>query len=254
MDFWGWVALFVVAFIALALINGFHAHLLASKKVSDIATKLTSLPEFNADHVLFGASGDSCIAIDELRKKVCLVKHNGEVVTDFCSYRDIISSEIFEDGIVITTTTTSRLSQAGGAIIGGALLGGVGAVIGGLSGKTTSTATEKTKRIDLRITVSKMNYPIHEVTLLNVEVSKANDLYVAAMQKARHWHGIISALIRQAEEAFNEKQNPISPGVPVTAPSVLISVPDEIRKLAQLRDEGLITSEEFLTQKNKFLG
>src|SRR5690625_2106720 len=53
-----------------------------------------------------------------------------------CELGDIIESEVVVDSHTITKT--ARGSQIGGAAVGGVLLGGVGAIIGGLSGGTGS--------------------------------------------------------------------------------------------------------------------
>src|SRR5690606_17399485 len=127
--------------------------------------KLASLANFNATQKFMGNDGGSGIAIDEDRKKVCLIKfRSGDALMDVSSYRDLISSEIFEDGDTITST--SRSSQIGGALVGGIALGGVGAIVGGLSGKTTST--RKPKRLDLRITVNRTDSPIHDINFMDI--------------------------------------------------------------------------------------
>jgi len=48
----------------------------------------------------------------------------------------------------------------------------------------------------------------------------------------------------------------VSDGAPVAsaAPAPTISVADELAKLAQLRDSGVLTEAEFATQKAKLLG
>jgi hypothetical protein len=46
------------------------------------------------------------------------------LTTRIISYRDLLSSEIFEDGTTITKTV--RSSQVGGGLIGAIALGGVG--------------------------------------------------------------------------------------------------------------------------------
>src|SRR6266849_1531234 len=62
-------------------------------------------------------------------------------------YERILSVEITRDGRSITKT--NRSSQLGGAIVGGLLAGGVGAIIGGLSGETEHF--ESVCSLDLRI-------------------------------------------------------------------------------------------------------
>lgn len=98
--------------------------------------KPASLDGFTPSQKVMDNDGNSGIAVDEGRKKVCLIKQSmGNIDLDVLTYRDILSSEIFENGVTITKT--ARGNQLGGALIGGLALGGVGAIIGGLSGKIT---------------------------------------------------------------------------------------------------------------------
>lgn len=241
MGFFGWLTIIIFIIIIIAIIN---RNIIADKK-STMESKVASMADFNPTQQFIGNDGHSGIAIDEDRKKVCLITHlygNNMVNTEVLSYQDLISSEVFEDEKTITST--SRSSQIGGALVGGIAFGGVGAIIGGLSGKTTST--QKPKRIDLRITVNRTASPIHDVNFMNIETEREGIIYTVALQQARHWHGLISILIRQADEEYSPSRSKI-------ASSNSIYIPDEIRKLAQLRDERLISDEEFVAQKAKLL-
>ena len=196
-----------------------------------------------------GEDGNSGIAIDEGRKNVCLIKkHNIRgIELDVLSYRDILSSEIFEDGE--TVTKTARGSQLAGALIGGLALGSVGAIIGGLSGSKTSSS--KVKRIDLRITVNRTETPIHDINFMNV-VSKKNGLiYNAAMEQVRHWHGVMEVLIKRADTEDYSKERDLADETSKLLSSG--SVADELTKFAELKKQGLLTDHEFLVQKAKLL-
>ena len=72
------------------------------------------------------------ICVDEIKKKVAFI--DGEKYRIY-NYRDILSSEVLIDGNEVVKT--SRTSQIGGALVGGILAGGVGAIIGGLSAEQT---------------------------------------------------------------------------------------------------------------------
>lgn len=152
------------------------------------------LPDFQPSQHVMGEDGKSGIAIDESRRKVCLIMATkGQTDARVLDYGALLSSEIAEDGRAVMRT--SRTSQIGGALVGGALLGGVGAVVGGLSGKKLSA--DKVKRIDLHITVNDTIRPIHTVTFLNLETNKGGILYTQAIKKAQHWHALVDVLIKQ---------------------------------------------------------
>jgi hypothetical protein len=81
---------------------------------------------------------------------------NSDAFFKIFSYRDILESEVLEDGHSVTKT--SRSSQLAGTLVGGLLLGGVGAIIGGLSGKKTTH--KKVTRIELKVVVNDTSHPI----------------------------------------------------------------------------------------------
>lgn len=216
-------------------------------KEKAIASKLeVPLPDFSPTQQVMGTMGKSGLAIDERRNKLCLISVNGtDVYRRIVSCKDILSVELFENGTSVTKT--SRGSQIGGVIVGGILLGGVGAIIGGLSGKSESSA--KVDRIDLRIVVNDTKSPLHDVSFLVDELysklEKQRDI-------ARRWHGIISALIKRAETEEQSLRVAEERKAPQKQPST--SVADELKKLAELHDSGVLTLEEFQQQKTRVLG
>lgn len=80
------------------------------------------------------------MAVDDSSKQLCIILGHSIQLYD---YKDIIESEVVIDGKSVTKT--SRASQFVGTAIGGVLAGGVGAIIGGLSGSTSTKG--KVKRI-----------------------------------------------------------------------------------------------------------
>lgn len=214
-----------------------------------------ALHEFTATQQIFGNDGNTGLAYDESRKQICLLTRNpliGDyrsplaVTTRIIGYKDILSVELSEDGT--TVTKTARLNQAVGMLVGGFLLGGAGALIGGLSGKTVTSAG-KVKRIDIRLLVNDEKNPIHDINFMNIEVKKGGLIYVQAMKQARHWHCLIEVLIKQADA---QEKVPLPP---TTSPmmSVPPSIADELKKLGELRDAGILSNDEFLMQKSKML-
>lgn len=244
MDFGTWVFIF----IAVVLVIGVAQVINTSNKKEEMELKLKSLPEFYPTQQVMGCDGNSGLAVDEPRKKICLITNNGTIVSQrIISYKDIFSVEIFEDGTSVTKTM--RSSQIGGAVVGGFLLGGVGAIIGGLSGKTETSG--KIKRIALRLIVNDTNAPLHDVAFMNIEGKKDGTIYTHAIQLARRWHGIVEVLIKRADaEERNLQASEYQ--IPPTLPSA--SIADEIKKLADLHNSGILTPDEFQQQKAKLLG
>ena len=239
MDFWTIVIIFVIAIVAIGVGSAIHT----SNKQKEIGVAIANIPGFSPSFQHLGADGDNGIAIDERQSKVCLFKRgNGALSHRVIDYRDVLSSEIFEDGHTVVKTV--RSSQVGGALVGGVLLGGVGAVIGGLSGKKVESG--KVNRIDLRLVVNDSTHPTHEVCFLSVESKRDGFLYKTSSEQARQWQARLDVLIKRAdrEDATNR----------VAAPKEVQSLSDELRKLAELRESGILTDAEFAAQKARLLG
>lgn len=201
-------------------------------------------------NLLVDTKGLGAIAIDTVNKKVVIMRGVTDTEPLIISYRDVLSSEIIEDGE--TVTKTSRGSQIGGALIGGLALGGVGAIIGGLSGSTKSA--EKISKLALLITINDIANPVHYVMFIHEESlshKKSGTVYKNAMGQAQEWHGKIQVLIRQAdEEDRRQEKDNLMKTVAITPPT---SLADELTKIGTLRDSGVLTEKEFISQKEKLL-
>nr|WP_275940705.1 SHOCT domain-containing protein [Neobacillus terrae] len=213
--------------------------------------KLREVTFFKIDKIFEGSSFYSdAVAVDEKNKKVAFIEGQRYRIYN---NRDILSSEVLIDGK--ETMKTSRSSQLGGALIGGALAGGVGAIIGGLSG--TQTKDTEVSKIDLRITVKDINNPSYSLNFFNFEhyskgviMPHPIDLLKNEIEQAQQLHTIISVLIKQAIDADNfEKPTQQK----IEGESGISSIANEIRELGKLRDEGLISQEEFENKKTKLL-
>ncbi|MBE1446089.1 SHOCT domain-containing protein [Paenibacillus sp. OAS669] len=220
-----------------------------SKKQKEAEDRLNRMPNYKSTQKYSSPSGDITLSIDENSKQISFVNTNFYHKDKTYKYRDILKSEILTDGISVTST--NRGSQLGGALLGGLLAGGVGALIGGLSGSTTSQ--EKVKKIELNIIVNDTANPIHKIAFLDSDFTsyaKDSHEYKDAYNTAYHCHQLIGVLIRQADE--EDKRKEISTSSSNSQGNV--SVADELRKLVQLKDEGIISGDEFEAQKKKLIG
>lgn len=218
-----------------------------AKKRNETDDRLKLIPNHKSSQRYTSANGDNTLSIDETSKKISFVSLNSYMNRVY-SYRDILKSEILTDGISVTST--NRGSQLGGALLGGVLAGGIGALIGGLSGSTTSE--EKVKKIELNVIVNDTANPIHKIAFLDATTSfaKNSSEYKNAYNEAYHCHQLIGVLIRQADEEDKQKETSTS----INNSQGNVSVADELRKLVQLRDEGIISGEEFEAQKKRLIG
>tara|TARA_B110000211_G_scaffold149979_1_gene170632 strand:+ start:79 stop:819 length:741 start_codon:yes stop_codon:yes gene_type:complete len=188
-------------------------------------------PSLTANLMFIPAAG-----FDKSNKKIGFINSWKDDTVKIYSFNDIMESEIVVDGNTIVKTSTT--STVGRAVVGGVLTGGVGAVIGGVTGKKSHN--EMVKNIDLKICVNDSLNPFYKIRFLDTECKKGDYLYKTTYQNAERCHGIITTFIKQSElkEVKNE--------------SVSSDV-NNLLKLKELLDAGLLTNEEFAEQKNKIL-
>ena len=224
-------------------------YLILDKKIKEDETKLTSsfedLENFNADEihlsVIEGFSSDfllgkfvSAVAFDKSNMKICFANEVNEM--KIYSFNDIMESEIIVDGFTLVKSSTT--STIGRAVVGGVLTGGVGAIIGGVTGKKSHN--ELVKYIDLKICINDSSNPFYKIRFLDAECKKGDFIYNEGYEKAEKWHGIVSTFIKQSDMKENQKES-ISSNV------------NDLLKLKELLDSDLITREEFDEQKIKLL-
>lgn len=239
------MSFFVV--IGIAFVIGIVVVIIQSSITSgnqqSMRTEIACLTDFTSTQDYMGSDGKSGIAIDETRQKVCFIRNFGDFQSKkIVGYDEILSSEVIEDDVSVTKT--NRGSQIGGAVIGTVLAGGVGTLVGGLSGSKTTTG--KVRKISLAVTVCDTSEPIHTIVFLDlpggVDRGGINEKY--SMENANRWHGILSAAMKQGQIS-----QPINSGVTVSSGSIA----DELKKLADLYAAGVLSEQEFAAQKSKLL-
>lgn len=178
------------------------------------------------------------LAIDDQSKQVCLI--NGESLK-IIKYSDIIESEIIAGGDTITKT--SRSSQFAGAAVGGLLLGGVGAVIGGLSGKTVTK--QDIKDVWLKLIINDTSNPIYVIDFIETRNGQKTDSKIA-LKEAQKWHALVSVIIKQAEQ---EAESSLAGQIR----SRQSSFAEQIYQLSELHKSGVLTDDEFINAKKKLI-
>lgn len=151
-------------------------------------------------------------------------------------FDEILDYEFNEDGQTVTKGGLGR------AVVGGALFGGVGAVVGGITGKKKS----KTFITSMKIRISLKNKYHHQIVLdFNPTGSKLQSGSFAYNQYLKEVESTLSLLDYMCAQAncFTENPQGISS----------FSAADEILKYKQLLDMGAITKEEFDAKKAQLL-
>lgn len=150
------------------------------------------------------------------------------------SYSDIVGFELLEDGESVSQGGLGR------ALVGGALFGGAGAVVGSVTGKKKSKSICNSLKV--KITINDINNPTLYISFLSTATKKDSFVYKSSYQMA---HECLSTfqIICDNQEALQSSNNI----------SVAGSTADEIRKYKQLFDEGILTQEEFDAKKKALL-
>ena len=194
--------------------------------------------------------GNYLFLMDDFFKVLVLV---GPDCHESFNYSDIIEVSYEENGSQLYTKSTGR--TIGGAIVGNFLMGGAGAVVGGLSG--ASKLNKEIKNMDIKILLrskSRTSCVLHFKDVDRVLKTKEEadrKLYETYVQNANQAKDVLSVIIDDAKQASAPIAQPITQSVVAPASS---SVADELAKLAKLKADGILTEEEFQAQKSKLLG
>lgn len=152
-------------------------------------------------------------------------------------YEDIVDFELLEDGSSITKGGLGR------AVAGGLLFGGIGAIVGGVTGgKKSKTICNSLK---IKITVNNMTNPTVYISLINTKTKTDSFTYKTFFNSAQECLSTLQLICNSVEA---EK------GVDVSRSNNLPSTADEILKFKELMDSGVITQEEFDAKKKQLLG
>jgi len=161
-----------------------------------------------------------------------LGKRNKSTVYD---YSDIVDFELLEDGESISSGGLGR------ALVGGALFGGAGAIVGGVTGK------KKTKGIcsslKLKITLNNIYNPVVYVNFIETDMKKSGVLYKNAYKLAHECLSVLELICNQQQTSVESTSHQ----------GQSISAADEILKYKQLLDIGVLTQEEFEEKKKELL-
>lgn len=212
-----------------------------------------SLPNKSGDKSTINTKevGNYLFIMDDFFKVLVII---GDTTHEIFNYADIIEVSYEEDGNQLYTKSAGR--TVGGAIVGGVLMGGAGAIVGGLSG--ASKQNKEVKNIDIKIllrstirTSSVLHFnEANRVLKTKEESDKA--LYEKYTKNANRAKDLLSVLIDDAKQL--QAVAPVAQPLVQQSPSPSPSVADELAKLAKLKADGILTEEEFQAQKTKLLG
>lgn len=178
------------AFIACAIHSG--------KKIdAELDAELTAISEFTPTLSYKSSGSRNAIAIDIERKKVAVllnIQKVGQCGTQLSVYGfdDLLAVEVVRDGASIIKT--QRGSQLLGAAVGGALLGGAGLIVGGLSG--SKREENKIERLSIKLYTNDLTMPVQELLFIDLPGVGTDPKHCDhVIQEVDQWYGRLRAII-----------------------------------------------------------
>lgn len=255
-----WVLLF--AFVVL-LIVGFSQSKKEEEAKLDRGEKFKkATEEFHVSAKVVGVNNRYQFIVDDEDKNIIYMESTWK--KKIVPFDKIMSVEMVEDNTMISSKSLGR--TIGGAIIGDLVAGGAGMIVGGLSGN--SKQKKKVSKVEVIIKMRDFNdtalsIPCFEVgreTNNSKKEIKPDDIvygpmYKKGLEDAIKITQLVGIIIDQMDKA---------PAQPAAAPSQTpsataettnssTSIADEIKKLADMKAQGLITDEEFAALKSKII-
>lgn len=153
-------------------------------------------------------------------------------------YGTIKDVQVNEEVKIVTNTVgkTKKKGVVTRTLVGGALLGPVGAVVGGATAKSKNESQAVTRQEVVKTIIVTRDDPYQQV----LSFSYDKELEMKLREILNH-----NQIEHQQPEMIEET-------VPANTDSLLVA--DELIKLKQLVDAGVLSEEEFKNQKSKLLG
>lgn len=207
-----------------------------SRSINEIKNAIESRPDkifYFAENNAVKTNIETLLADDTKHK---LIKIKNSII----EYENILSYSLIEDGAAVTS------GSVGSAVAGGLLFGETGAIVGGITGKRkTSDAVTSVK-----ICVNVKNFPTNclfiEILNSSSPLKKTSIFYKNIQNLAYQCLSILERVVKENTESLINQNN-------IKNYNPNISIADEIKKMKELVDEGLLTQNEFETQKNRLL-
>lgn len=241
----GLIIFLVIVVIVCGIMGGNYETKKQQAQAQQNAQTANSIDGFTPKIKINGVKGSYMFAIDDKSKQIALIKNGNKRLVPF---NKIMSVEVIEDNK--TLSSKSSIRTIGGAVVGGVIAGGAGAIVGSLSGNSTNK--KKVSSLNVKIKVRDVNNPnliipcFDAQTMCSTKEIKPEgmfgDLYRQAVSQANRIADMISVIIdSEDKKAKTSSSNNSS------------STADELAKLADLKSKGVLTEEEFNEQKKKLL-
>lgn len=174
-------------------------------------------------------------------------------------FKDVLSYSINKTEHNDSKTQTKRKHGIGRAVVGGVLLGPIGAAVGGLTSKKETQTISKDFVDHLGVVINLTDGTSFEITYFDSTLKADNSLVAASIKQVNQLATVLETGIENAKRqqsttvAISSNKAKEDNAQPATQSSPDTDPLDEIKKLKGLLDIGAITPEEFDAKKKQLL-
>ena len=148
------------------------------------------------------------------------------------NYSDIVHFELLEDEESVAKGGLGR------ALVGGALFGGTGAIVGGVTGKRKNKGVCTSMK--LKVTINDVNNPAVYINFIETKTKKSGMVYKNISKLAQECLSTFQLICDQNKNDKNTNETSISAA-------------DELKKYKELLDMDAISLEEYEAKKTELL-
>lgn len=201
------------------------------EKLKNKGFKTSKIRVFN----IYGNKQQFRVDLEHKQVAICNIFPSQNI--DIINFSDILECEIIED------SNTIMKGGVGRAVVGGALAGGVGAIVGA----NTRASKNVTNSLQVRIITKNINRSLYTINLITTEIKKDSTEYKSAMNFANNVYAMITAIINGNEENSNNLG-----GTKVMEQNDTDFI-EQLERLSKLKNDGMITDKEFEESKQRIL-
>lgn len=235
----------LVVMVLAAVISGINMSKKKAERQEKIEAKERQIADFTPSVSITGHLLSYRLAIDQARRKILIVKPDEAPL--LIPFEQVLSVTSKEGDSVILSKSTSRM--IGGALAGGLLAGGAGAVVGGLSGN--QSVDKKIHLIQVSLKLRDLSRPSVEIDCYNPrdafgggEMDYGSPLHKTCSAEAQRIVDMISVVIDLVDKEDQKSSSaPADADAPVEA----------LARLVSMLEKGYISHDEFLQQKKRLL-
>lgn len=172
------------------------------------------------------------LKIDNKNKKIALCHYNNATI-EYINFNEIIDVEILKDN------STVMKGGIGRAIVGGVLAGGVGAVVGA----NTRNSQDIIHSFQIRIITNNINNPLYTINLIYNEMRIDTPEYKEINETANEIYSLLYSIVDKNKKEVASQDNE----------KISTNYIEQLEKLSELKDKGIVTSEDFELKKKELL-